>query len=123
MATHQLLAEDQYLGAALARLLIDLGSEDAGGWRIAKRPSFATLFALGAERWDIEITEAAQAYAWVWSEHQVAVQQAPFFNGTFAGDDISAAKSIDDPDHLAPEIFGSLREKKRCGESKSAFLN
>jgi urease accessory protein len=68
----ELLAEDQYLGAALARLLSDLGIEDAGAWRIAKRPCFATLFALGAERWDIELTEAAQAYAWVWSEHQVA---------------------------------------------------
>ena len=59
----ELLAEDQYLGTALARLLIDLGIEDAGAWRIAKRPSFATRFALGAERWDIELTEAAEAYA------------------------------------------------------------
>ncbi|MGH8512307.1 MAG: urease accessory protein UreF [Gammaproteobacteria bacterium] len=68
----ELLAEDHYLGGALARLLSDLGIEGAGAWQVAERPSFATLFALGAERWDIELTEAAQAYAWVWSEHQVA---------------------------------------------------
>ncbi|MGH8508731.1 MAG: urease accessory protein UreF [Gammaproteobacteria bacterium] len=68
----ELLAEDQYLGDALARLLTDLGIEDAGAWRIAKRPSFATLFALGAERWDIELPEAAEGYTWVWGEHQIA---------------------------------------------------
>ena len=68
----ELLAEDQYLGSALARLLIDLGIEDAGAWQVAERPSFATLFALGAERWDVELPQATEAYAWVWSEHQVA---------------------------------------------------
>ncbi|MGH8514152.1 MAG: urease accessory protein UreF, partial [Gammaproteobacteria bacterium] len=68
----ELLAEDHYLGTALARLLSDLGIEAARAWQVAERPGFATLFSLGAERWDIELTEAAQAYAWVWSEHQVA---------------------------------------------------
>lgn len=68
----ELLAEDRYLGGALARLLVDLGIEDARPWRGSQRANFATLFALATERWGIEPAEAAEAYAWVWSENQVA---------------------------------------------------
>ncbi len=68
----ELLAEDRYLGGALARLLVGLGIADARPWCACKRASFATLFALATERWGIPLSEAAEAYMWVWCENQVA---------------------------------------------------
>ena len=63
--------EDQHLGAALARLLNDLGLQDAAPWLNAPRVCFATLFSLAAARWDIPLREAATGYAWAWTENQV----------------------------------------------------
>jgi Urease accessory protein UreF len=68
----ELLAEDQHLGMALARLLVELGIEDARPWQGSKRASFAALFALAVERWGADLTEAAEAYTWVSSEQQIA---------------------------------------------------
>ncbi len=63
-------AEDRYLGAALARLLRDLGIARPGR---PERPwGFATPFALATERFGIALEEAALGYAWVWCEQQVA---------------------------------------------------
>jgi urease accessory protein len=67
----ELQREDQHLGAALARLLADLGLDEAGPWRSAPRVCFATLFSLAAARWDIPLPEAATGYAWAWTENQV----------------------------------------------------
>ncbi len=67
----ELQREDQHLGAALARLLNDLGLQDAAPWRNAPRVCFATLFSLAAARWDIPLREAATGYAWAWTENQV----------------------------------------------------
>lgn len=67
----ELQREDRHLGAALARLLSDLGLEEAGPWRNAPRVCFATLFSLAAARWDIPLPEAATGYAWTWTENQV----------------------------------------------------
>lgn len=67
----ELQREDRQLGAALARLLADLGLDEAASWRNAPRVCFATLFALAAARWDIPLTEAATGYAWTWLENQV----------------------------------------------------
>jgi urease accessory protein len=68
----ELVAEDRDLGRALARLLTDLGLEEARPWQAAEQASFAALFALATERWGIDRREAAEAYAWVSCEHQVA---------------------------------------------------
>ena len=65
-------AEDCYLGAALARLLRDLGIEEARPWRHERPWGFATPFALATERFGIALEEAALGYAWVWCEQQVA---------------------------------------------------
>ncbi len=67
----ELQREDRHLGAALARLLADLGLDEAGPWRSAPRVCFATLFGLAAARWDIPLPEAATGYAWAWTENQV----------------------------------------------------
>jgi urease accessory protein len=68
----ELQREDQQLGAALARLLVDLGLEEAVEWRNAPRVCFATLFSLATARWRIPLPEAATGYAWAWIENQVA---------------------------------------------------
>ncbi|MDG4551675.1 MAG: urease accessory protein UreF [Candidatus Contendobacter sp.] len=67
----ELQREDRHLGAALARLLSDLGIDEAGPWRDTPRVCFATLFSLAAARWEIPLQEAATGYAWAWLENQV----------------------------------------------------
>lgn len=67
----ELQREDQQLGAALARLLSDLGLDEAAPWRNAPRVCFATLFSLAAAHWEIPLPEAATGYAWAWTENQV----------------------------------------------------
>jgi len=67
----ELQREDQHLGAALARLLADLGLDEAVPWRNAPRVCFANVFSLAAARWDIPLPEAATGYAWTWTENQV----------------------------------------------------
>jgi urease accessory protein len=68
----ELQREDQQLGAALARLLGDLGIAEAEPWRNAPRVCFASLFGLAAVKWEIPLLEAATGYAWTWIENQVA---------------------------------------------------
>ncbi len=68
----ELQREDRHLGTALARLLMELGLEQAAPWRKAPRCCFATPFSLAAVRWHIELEQAAQAYLWAWCENQVA---------------------------------------------------
>ncbi len=68
----ELQREDQHLGAALARLLTDLGIVEAASWRNTQRVCFATLFSLAAARWAITLPDAAAGYAWAWVENQVA---------------------------------------------------
>lgn len=68
----ELQREDQHLGAALARLLGDLGLKEAEPWRNASRVCFATLFSLAVVKWEIPLPEAATGYAWTWTENQVA---------------------------------------------------
>ena len=67
----ELQREDQQLGAALARLLADLGLDEAAAWRNTPRGCFATLFSLAAARWDIPLLETTTGYAWAWTENQV----------------------------------------------------
>lgn len=67
----ELQREDQQLGAALARLLTDLGIAEAAPWRSAPRVCFATLFSLAAVKWEIPLPAAATGYAWTWTENQV----------------------------------------------------
>jgi len=68
----ELQREDQHLGAALARLLTDLGIVEAECWRNAPRVCFATLFSLATVKWEIALPAGAAGYAWAWVENQVA---------------------------------------------------
>ncbi|MFZ1829039.1 MAG: urease accessory UreF family protein, partial [Candidatus Competibacteraceae bacterium] len=68
----ELQREDQHLGAALARLLTDLGIVEAECWRNTPRVCFATLFSLATVKWEIALSAGAAGYAWAWVENQVA---------------------------------------------------
>jgi urease accessory protein UreF len=68
----EIRAEDRYLGAALARLLHDLGIDQARPGRPERPWGFAAAFALGTERFGIALEEAAQGYAWIGCEQLVA---------------------------------------------------
>ena len=68
----ELQREDQHLGAALARLLTDLGIMEAATWRNAPQVCFATLFSLATVKWEIVLPDAAAGYAWAWVENQIA---------------------------------------------------
>ena len=68
----ELLAEDRHLGSALARLLPELGLEEAREWQDTPYSSFAALFTLAAARWRVPMAEAAQGYLWAWCENQVS---------------------------------------------------
>lgn len=69
--TRELLLEDEQLGIALQRLLISL--EVNGAELMLKAPvSFVTQFALAGVRWNIELPDLMQGFAWSWLENQVA---------------------------------------------------
>lgn len=68
----ELVAEDRYLGTALARLLIDLGIEQARRWQDHSYSAYATVFTLAANHWSIDLDAAAEGYLWAWGENQVA---------------------------------------------------
>jgi len=68
--TAELRAEDRHLGAALARVLVELKIEGARSW-LTEESAFATLFALAAVRWHIGEDDALSGYLWSWTENQV----------------------------------------------------
>lgn len=68
----ELQNEDRHLGAALIRLLDDLGIARAKSWRSASRICFATAFSLAAVNWGIALRETVMGYLWAWTENQVA---------------------------------------------------
>ena len=69
----ELRDEDAAMGAALARLLRDLGIEHADRLCASAVPvSFALAYALACSAWRIDEQSAAAGYAWAWCENQVA---------------------------------------------------
>jgi len=70
--SRELQEEDRQLGRALARLLRDLGIEEAAAWIAHPAAGFAVPFALAAVRWHVPLQAAAQGYLWSWVENQVA---------------------------------------------------
>lgn len=66
----ELQAEEQHLGTALARLLVDQGVAGADAW-VQRRPtSLATLWSLAAVRWGVPRRSAILGYLWAWAENQ-----------------------------------------------------
>ena len=70
--TKELRDEDHQLGIALARLLFDLGIEEAQDWQRKTETNFLTLFALAAVKWNIKCKEACVGYLWSWLDNQIA---------------------------------------------------
>lgn len=70
--TPELLAEDRQLGMALARVLMNLGVDEAEGWQEAEKASYINLFALAGARWQIPLEPLAAGFLWAWAENQVA---------------------------------------------------
>lgn len=71
--------EDRQLGKALARLLTDLGLQDAKSFLKEPDVCFLTMYSLAAVRWNISMSDAAIGLCWIWSENQVlaAVKLVP----------------------------------------------
>ena len=70
--TSELLLEDEQLGVALQRLLLDLGAPTAAIKAIAVKPSFAIMFALAGQHWKIPLADLMHSFAYSWLENQVA---------------------------------------------------
>jgi len=70
--TNELLLEDQQIGDSLARLLTDIGIEQAKAWQQHPKCSYPLMFALAGQHWQIPIADLALGYAWSWCENQVA---------------------------------------------------
>lgn len=70
--TSELLLEDEQLGVALQRLLLDLGVSPDEIKALQVKPSFAIMFALAGHHWKIPLADLAQSFAYSWLENQVA---------------------------------------------------
>ena len=77
--TEELRAEDRHMGAALARILRELGAGDSLSNQHPAELGYAAMFAVACTRWNIPENEALPAYAWTWAENQVlaAVKLVP----------------------------------------------
>lgn len=75
----EFVAEEHHLGAALARLLTQLGISDAEAWIQHPDRTRAASFSLAAVRWEIPLSWTAAAWAFGWCESQVnaAVRLVP----------------------------------------------
>jgi urease accessory protein len=69
--TAELRAEERHLGQALAKVLVELGVEEARTWLRQPDTSYAAMFTLAAARHGIAATQTAQGYLWAWAENQV----------------------------------------------------
>lgn len=99
--TAELRAEDEHLGRALARVLLELGLEQAATFDGGRRPAAqATLFALALWRWEIPLAEGAAGYLWAWVENQVqaAIKLVPL--GQRSGQRLLAELAEDVPEAL-----------------------
>ena len=70
--TSELLLEDEQLGMALSRLLIDLDVPADRAKAVTAKPSFAVMFALAGCHWRIPIADLLQSFSYSWLENQVA---------------------------------------------------
>jgi urease accessory protein len=68
--SRELVEEDRHLGRALARILTELGLEEARGFIDSDAACYPCLYALAAVRFDIPRDTAAQALAFGWAENQ-----------------------------------------------------
>jgi urease accessory protein len=67
----ELRAEERHLGRSLAKVLVSLDIAVAATWTRDVDASYACLFAMAAQHWQIERRIVASAYLWTWCENQV----------------------------------------------------
>ena len=82
--TAELREEDRQMGAALIRLLNDLGVKQAQDWP-EHEISYLTAFAMAASSRTIPLDAAGFGFAWSWLENQIAVAIKTFLMGQTAG--------------------------------------
>lgn len=70
--TRELRSEDHHLGLALARLLKDLDITEAEDLYKKEHLCFITSFTLAANKWQIELEQAANGFIWSWLDNQIA---------------------------------------------------
>lgn len=95
--TSELRAEERHLGRSLAKVLVELDIEEARAW-MGDESAFATLFALAAARFEIDVGDTLCGYLWAWTENQVlaAVKLVPL--GQSAGQRLLHALTAAMPD-------------------------
>lgn len=83
--TAELRAEDRQTGQALARLLDDMGLNQAKQWKRRSNTTLSVMYALAAVEWNVPKQMALSGLLWSWLENQVlcAVKLVPL--GQVAG--------------------------------------
>jgi urease accessory protein len=104
----ELQAEDHQLGNALARLLTDLGLEEARIWMSDGQATYAALFALAAARWHIGAHDMALGYLWSWCENQITAALKLMPLGQTAGQRILSA--------LIGRLPAALQDAEACAD-------
>ena len=69
--TSELRKEERQRGAALGKLLPNLGVQTSPGWKSTVTCTQLAGMALAAKHWDIKPLELCQGYAWSWLENSV----------------------------------------------------
>jgi len=67
----ELRDEDHYIGKALSKLLLDLGTPQANNIIDTSYVTYATAFSLAAFHWQISKNDCCTGYVWAWCENQV----------------------------------------------------
>lgn len=113
--TAELYEEERLLGLNLARLLKDLDIPEAADWVGRPATSLVGMFALAAVRWSIPLPLAAQGYAWVWCEGQIAAAIKLVPLGQTAGQRLYLA--LGDVLERAVQDGLAMTDDKRIGRS------
>ncbi len=110
----ELQREDAHLGVALAKLLEQLGIEQATPLKETTPISLATSFSLAAVVWGVPCRDAAMGYLWSWLENQVAAAVKLVPLGQTAGQRILSA-GVDQIPRLVTQGF-------EVGDERIGFL-
>ncbi len=104
----ELREEDQYLGNALSKLLLDLEIHHADQIKDKAYTSYAAVFSLAAYAWKVGRYECCCGYLWAWCENQVNVAVKLIPLGQTDGQKILSSLIIAIPDAL--EIGMALQD-------------
>ena len=69
--TRELFFEDQQMGRALKRLMLDHGDARVAQWPASEVPGFVSMFSLAGAIYGISVSALLTAYTWSWMENQV----------------------------------------------------